>query len=139
MLFVQTPVLFVSILIKKKIIFLNTGKFQHLVALVYRSSFNIIGNNKIMDRKNPENYQVEDFVADESFANYHFCLNITDQQFWETWLMSHPAKIAIAKEAKKMLQMLSLTVHGDEYAKELKKILRAINNDNISGVKGEQF
>jgi hypothetical protein len=90
-----------------------------------------------MDRKNLENYQVEDFVADESFANYHFCLNITDQKFWETWLMSHPAKIAIAEEAKKMLQMLSLTLDGDEYAKELKKFLSAINDDNISRIKGE--
>jgi len=90
-----------------------------------------------MDRKNLENYQVEDFVADESFANYHFCRNITDQKFWETWLMSHPAKIAVAEEAKKMLQMLSLTIDGDEYAKEFKKILLAINNDKTSGVKGE--
>jgi hypothetical protein len=90
-----------------------------------------------MDRKNLENYQVEDFVADESFANYHFCLNATDQEFWETWLMSHPAKITIAKEAKKMLQILSLTIDGDEYAKELKKILLAINKDKPSGVKGE--
>jgi hypothetical protein len=90
-----------------------------------------------MDRKNPENYQFEDFVADESFVNYHFCLNQTDQQFWETWLTSHPAKIAIAEEAKEMLRMLSLTIHGDEYAKELKKILLAINNDKTSRVKEE--
>ena len=88
-----------------------------------------------MDKKNFKSYQVEDFVADESFANYHFCLNITDQQFWETWLMSHPAKIAIAEEAKKILQMLSLRIDGDEYEKELKKILLAINNDNIPGIK----
>ena len=82
-----------------------------------------------MNRKKPENYQVEDFVADESFANYHFRRNNTDQRFWEIWLMSHPAKTAIAEEAKKMLQMLSLSIDGHEYAKELKKILIAINND----------
>jgi hypothetical protein len=90
-----------------------------------------------MDRKNLENYQVEDFVADESFANYHFCRNTTDQEFWETWLMSHPAKLVVAEEAKKMLQMLSLTIGGDEYAKELKKILLAINNDENPAVEGE--
>jgi len=90
-----------------------------------------------MDKKNLENYQVEDFVADESFANYHFCLNLTDQQFWKTWLMSHPAKIAMAEEAKKILEMLSLTGQGDEYAEELKKILLVINKNNTSGTKGE--
>lgn len=92
-----------------------------------------------MDTKNPVNYQVEDFVTDESFANYHFCLNASDQQFWETWLMNHPAKTAIAEEAKKMLQMLSLTIHGDEYTEELKKISIAINKDDTPGAKGELF
>ena len=54
-----------------------------------------------MDTKNPENYQVEDFVTDESFANYHFCLNTTDQLFWEKWVLKHPGQSCYGRRSKK--------------------------------------
>ena len=31
-----------------------------------------------MEKKLPEDYQVEDFITDESFFNYHFKLNTED-------------------------------------------------------------
>ena len=85
-----------------------------------------------MDTKNPENYQVEDFVTDESFANYHFCLNTTDQLFWERWRLKHPDKAAIVEEAKNILNMLSLTLPRNEYKAELEDIREAINIDDTS-------
>src|SRR5688500_16212434 len=82
-----------------------------------------------MDTKNPENYQVEDFVTDESFTNYHFCLNTNDQLFWERWVLMHPDKTAMVEEAKNMLNMLSLTLPGNEYIEELEAIKDAINRE----------
>jgi len=80
-----------------------------------------------MDTKNPENYQVEDFVADESFTNYHFCLDTTDQLFWKKWVLAHPEKEAMVIAAKNMLNMLSVNLPDDEYKEELEDIKDAIN------------
>jgi transmembrane sensor len=85
-----------------------------------------------MDTKTPENYKVEDFVTDESFANYHFCLNNTDQLFWERWSLKHPDKAAMVEEAKNILNMLSLTLPRNEYKEELEQIRDAINIEDIS-------
>ena len=85
-----------------------------------------------MDTRNPENYQVEDFVTDESFSNYHFCLNTTDQSFWEKWVLMHPEKAAMVEEAKNILNMLSLTLPVKEYKEELEDIKDAINIDKTS-------
>ncbi len=85
-----------------------------------------------MDTKNPENYQVEDFVTDESFANYHFCLNTADQLFWERWMLMHPDKATMAEEAKNILNLLSLTLPTNEYKEELEHIRNAINIEDTS-------
>ena len=85
-----------------------------------------------MDTKNPENYQVEDFVTDESFASYHFCLNTADKLFWEKWMLKHPDKAAMADEAKSILNMLSLTLPRDDYKEELKHIRDAIDMEDTS-------
>ena len=85
-----------------------------------------------MDTKNPEHYQVEDFVTDESFTNYHFCLNTTDQLFWEKWVLMHPHKAPMIEEAKSILNMLSLTLPGNEYKEGFEVIKRAINIEGPS-------
>ena len=85
-----------------------------------------------MDTKHPENYQVEDFVTDESFTNYHFCLNTTDQLFWGSWMLKHPDKTAIVEEAKNILNMLSLTLPANEYKQELQQIRDAISIESVS-------
>jgi len=84
----------------------------------------------MMDPKTFGDYQVEDFVTDESFANYHFCLNAADQLFWERWILKHPEKAAMAEEAKNILDMLSLTLSRTEYKEELKHIKDAITIEN---------
>ena len=84
-----------------------------------------------MDRKSLENYNVEDFISDESFINYHFKSNKNDQSFWEEWLINHPGKISMVKEAKEIINTLSLTVSEEEYKEELKKITDAINKSQL--------
>jgi ferric-dicitrate binding protein FerR (iron transport regulator) len=88
-----------------------------------------------MSRKNPEEYQIEDFVTDESFINYHFRLNEDDAIFWEKWLMAHPHNQELVKKAKEMLGNLSLTLSDDEYNDELKKITRAIHHEASQPIK----
>jgi len=77
--------------------------------------------------KSPEDYQIEDFVADESFINYFFQLNTDDKSFWEKWLIDHPDNMAIADRAKAMLQDLSLTLPEREFEEEVLKIRKAIH------------
>jgi transmembrane sensor len=85
-----------------------------------------------MDKKSFENYEVEDFIADESFINYHFRLNAKDRIFWEEWLMKNPSKKSMAREASEMIGSLSLTLNEKEYKEELKKITKAINKEKPS-------
>ena len=63
-----------------------------------------------MDKISLQNYQVEDFISDESFINYHLQSNKNDRLFWEEWLADHPDKQDLVKEAKEMLETLSLTI-----------------------------
>lgn len=76
--------------------------------------------------KAPEDYQIEDFVADESFINYFFQLNADDKSFWEKWLIANPGNMAIADGAKAMLRDLSLTLPEKEFEEELLKMRQAI-------------
>ncbi len=80
-----------------------------------------------MDNKPREDYGVEDFLTDESFANYHLHLNIKDQLLWQEWLINHPEKRAIVKQAGDILQTLSLTISDKEFLGELEKMKAAIN------------
>jgi transmembrane sensor len=83
-----------------------------------------------MDKISRENYHVEDFISDESFINYHFKSNNDDLLFWEEWIVNHPAKRALVKEAREMIESLSLTISEKEYKAETKKITAAINRKN---------
>lgn len=80
-----------------------------------------------MDKISPENYQVEDFISDESFINYHFQSNRNDRLYWEEWLINNPGKQVLVKEAIEMLETLSLTLSEKEYRQELKRITAVIN------------
>jgi len=88
-----------------------------------------------MDTRNPEHYQVEDFVTDESFSNYHFCLNTIDQSFWEKWVLMHPDKAGMVEEAKNILNMLALSLPAREYKQELEDIKNAININHASVIR----
>lgn len=77
-----------------------------------------------------EDYEVEDFLTDESFTNYHFQLNTRDELSWKEWLANHPEKRVIVKQASELLQTLSLTISNKEYRVELEKIKSAISAKN---------
>jgi ferric-dicitrate binding protein FerR (iron transport regulator) len=76
--------------------------------------------------KPPEQYQVEDFVTDESFINYFFHLNADDVVFWEKWLLANPDLSGSVAAAKDMLRSLTLTLTDQEIKDETAKLKTAI-------------
>lgn len=79
--------------------------------------------------RTPEDYQIEDFVTDESFINYFFRLNAEDTGFWTKWLLAHPENAGLAASAKELLQSLSLTLPEEEFEAELARIRTAIHEE----------
>jgi ferric-dicitrate binding protein FerR (iron transport regulator) len=80
-----------------------------------------------MDELTRENYQIEDFISDETFINYHLKLNIVDQLSWEKWLLNNPEKAPLIEKAKEFINELSFTVSDKEYHEEVKKLVSAID------------
>jgi transmembrane sensor len=80
-----------------------------------------------MDKKLLVNYQVEDFIADETFLNYHFSSNDNDRLFWEDWFFHHPEKKELAKEAIEIIDALSLSLSKEEYQEEFLKLQKSID------------
>ena len=84
--------------------------------------------------KSFENYNLEDFIADESFINYLFRADECDRIFWEEWIIDNPAKRSIVKEAAEIIRSLSLTLSEKEYHEEFEKLHIAINKNKPSPV-----
>ena len=82
-----------------------------------------------MQIKKREDYEVEDFVTDESFINYHYRANAADTVNWTEWLEQHPEKNVLAKQAIKLIQTLSLSIDEEEYTKEFEKMKKAITSN----------
>ena len=103
---------------------------------IHKSFIRHIPENKklkyIMDNISRENYQVEDFIADESFVNYHFCSNKNDRVSWEDWLENRPAKKKTARDAQKMLDAFALSISDKELKDELAIMSALINTGNES-------
>lgn len=76
--------------------------------------------------KSPEQYQVEDFVTDESFVNYFFHLDAEDVVFWEKWILANPACQRSVDAAKEMLRSLTLTLTDQEISDETAKLKTAV-------------
>ncbi len=86
-----------------------------------------------MDELTRENYQLEDFVSDETFINYHFKSNIVDQLSWEKWLLSNPEKKSLVEKAEEVIDELSFSISEKEYREELKKLVSAIDRKTSHG------
>ncbi len=80
-----------------------------------------------MDELTRENYDLEDFISDETFINYHVKSNIVDQLSWEKWLLNNPEKKLLVKKAEQVISELSFAISEKEYREELKKIVSAID------------
>jgi ferric-dicitrate binding protein FerR (iron transport regulator) len=75
-----------------------------------------------------DNYNnVNDFLNDAGFINFHFKLNARDEAWWQNWIERHPKQTAIINEARGILNMLSFSIPEDEYNTELEKIKFAIS------------
>jgi len=57
--------------------------------------------------KKKSNYQLEDFMSDESFLSYAKGNNPDNILLWENWLAKNPDKFKIAIEAKKVIQHIN--------------------------------
>jgi transmembrane sensor len=79
-------------------------------------------------------YQLEDFVSDESFINYHFKTNRTDEEIWTEWLIENPHKKSLMQEAEEMIDSLSLNISQKEFKQELKKLNDAIDKSVRRGI-----
>ncbi len=89
-----------------------------------------------MDNKSREDYELEDFLTDQSFANYHNHSNLKDRLSWEEWLRNHGEKRAIANQARELIQTLSLSISDKEFSGELEKIKIGMNINVAQSVFG---
>ena len=80
-----------------------------------------------MDELTRGDYELEDFVSDETFINYYLNANIVDQLSWEKWLLNNPEKRPSVEKAKEIINELSFTVSDKECHEELKKLVSAID------------
>lgn len=81
-----------------------------------------------MSNKSLEEYEVEDFVADESFINFHYRSNLEDEAKWIAWLQHRPDKNGLVQQARTLIETLSLSLDEVEYGIELDKIKAAITD-----------
>ncbi len=92
-----------------------------------------------MDKKLLEDYEVEDFIVDESFINYHFKSNAIDCKFWKEWLLKNPGKSSLVNEANELISLLSLSLSEEEYKIEFLKIKSVVEQSGeptgLSGLK----
>jgi len=89
-----------------------------------------------MDKKLLENYEVEDFIVDESFINYHFNSNSNDCEFWKEWLLKNPGKSSLVNEANDLISLLSISLSEEEYKCEFLKIKSAVEQSGESDLSG---
>ncbi len=73
-----------------------------------------------------DTYQLEDFVSDESFINYHFKTNKSDEDLWTEWLIENPHKKFLIQEAEEMIDSLSLNISQKEFNQEKKRLIDII-------------
>lgn len=66
-------------------------------------------------------YTAEDFVADESFIDYHLQKNENSILFWENWISLHPEKLDEIYNAQRILDVLYLRLNEEELGNEFEK------------------
>lgn len=86
-----------------------------------------------MNNKDASEYQVEDFIMDESFVNYYFNRDEADRRHWESWLACYPSSAKMAREAGDLLGRLSLQLPAEEFNEEYNRIKQVLRTDSIPG------
>jgi transmembrane sensor len=80
-----------------------------------------------MDEKTYDEFEAEDFIANESFLNYHLGKNPADQLFWEQWLASNPGKLDTVRVARSMINALMFRLDESEYQEEFEKLTNKVD------------
>ena len=88
-----------------------------------------------MDKNLIENYDVEDFVTDESFLNYFFDTNEKDAHFWKNWIENNPGKSRLVDEAIRFIQSMAFSLDKESFDREYRKMEIGINNKSSPTVK----
>lgn len=87
-----------------------------------------------MQLKRREDYEIEDFLTDQSFINFHFKTDEQDELSWSQWLELYPHKSTLVNEARAQIDSLSLSISEEEYNAELENIKKAITREDIDAV-----
>ncbi|MFT4031251.1 MAG: FecR domain-containing protein [Siphonobacter sp.] len=74
-----------------------------------------------------EDYQAEDFAADESFIQYYLKSDSEAIAFWEHWIRTHPEKLDEIAAAEALLDILTIRLPQHEFQLEKAKLLNSIN------------
>ncbi|MEQ6119366.1 FecR domain-containing protein [Reichenbachiella sp. MALMAid0571] len=95
---------------------------------------------------NYQDYNVDDFINDESFQSYVFDIDPKNELFWKDWLLKNPQKQKEAEIARNILLSFSikgLDIDVEKYNHDLSRLQKAISDKkeskHISIVKNLDF
>ncbi|RWY53828.1 FecR family protein [Mucilaginibacter gilvus] len=80
------------------------------------------------------NYNVEDFLTDESFINYCYDLNEADKAHWEDVILTQPLLKKKIADARELCLLLAIRVTKADKQKELEKLKAAIALEKLESV-----
>lgn len=85
-------------------------------------------NTNLMDYIN---FNIEDFLTDESFINYCYELNDTDKAFWENVILTQPLLKKKISDARELCLLLSIKVNKADKQEQLARLKAAIENEQL--------
>jgi transmembrane sensor len=82
---------------------------------------------------NYQDYEIEDFLLDPGFRNYCIGKNGEDLLFWKDWLILHPEKYELVRQARQLYLLLNGNNTAQAYQKDL-HVFREKLEQHIIGV-----
>ncbi|WP_020529867.1 FecR family protein [Flexithrix dorotheae] len=82
-----------------------------------------------------KNFDIEDFITEQSFINYYLGTNLTDIEFWEEWVKRNPDKSELIIEAKSRLDDIFIKLPDNEYEEEYSRFQKSIGITNSAPTK----
>ncbi|NQX39274.1 FecR protein [Pedobacter steynii] len=79
-----------------------------------------------------QDYQIEDFLTDESFLNYCAKTNENDVLFWQNFKRLHQDKISIIEEAEKLFEVIRKDVKNSKQYKRETEQFKLLIQDHIA-------
>ncbi len=72
-----------------------------------------------------KDFDIEDFITEQSFINYYLGTNRTDVEFWEEWVKRNQEKSELIIEAKSRLDDIFIKLPDDEYKEEYSRFQKS--------------